>query len=435
MAAYKQGVFNYIKEDTDRLTQEPVAKKYFSGGIIGRKIARKPAGRSAFDFAEDNNARVSVELQASAPAPKVLYNGTWQQVSNRELKKYLHNLQNPGTNKVVSDVSLEAFIDFFLGKGGLGFLAYETWRAYSDLDHWKAMGVMPLYSFDKDGNKIDWDNKAGFQPVFIQDEAGRKSTLSLDVDFKGKKERVYIYWYNANGTPVFLIKHASLFRRLYPSGDEQTMQYGFLGRAYVELMKAFAVSPDILRLSESQLLFVATAMRNDVEYYRNKGEKSILDGTKVVMTTHTPELAALPSWYDVAALKGLVGGDLVRDDIVFAGKVNAAGALGTYSDMVNGVSPEHKDITIEAVLPHIADKTTGIQNGSAPDLWRSQALNDLVTEKKIANVTGKELFDIGMAQKRKLNVYLKENGFDEFKDIERPMWSYYRMLWFKMKRG
>lgn len=427
MAAYKKGVFSYIKEETDRLTQEPVAKKYFSGGFQAQKIAREQADPSTLDAAQDN-VRVSVRLEASEIQPKAFYDGAWNQVINKELKKYLYNLQNPDANKVVSDVSLEAFIDFFLGKGGLGFLASETWGAYSDLLHWKAMGVMPLYSFDKDGNKIDWDNKAGFQPVYVQDERGRQSTLSFDVEFKGQKERVYIYWYNANGTPVFLIKHASLFRRLYPGGDEQVIQYGFLGRAYVELMKVLGISPDILRLSESQLLFVATAMKNDIEFHRSLDKKSVLENTKVVMTTHTPELAALPSWDNVGALKSLVGDDLVREDIIYAGKVNAAGALGTYSDMVNGVSPEHKDITIEAVLPHVADKTTGIQNGSDPELWRSEPLNMRVLEEGIAHITGKELFDIGMVQKQKLNAYLKGNGYDGFVDIERPLFAAVRRL-------
>jgi hypothetical protein len=62
MSAYKQGVFNYIKEDTDRLTNEPVAKKYFSGGIIGKKIARNPADPSRLDNAE-SKARVAVEIR------------------------------------------------------------------------------------------------------------------------------------------------------------------------------------------------------------------------------------------------------------------------------------------------------------------------------------------------------------------------------------
>ncbi|MDE2028710.1 MAG: metallophosphoesterase, partial [Candidatus Omnitrophica bacterium] len=33
--AYKKGVFNYIKEDIDQATKEPMPRKYFSGGITG----------------------------------------------------------------------------------------------------------------------------------------------------------------------------------------------------------------------------------------------------------------------------------------------------------------------------------------------------------------------------------------------------------------
>ncbi|MEW5895840.1 MAG: hypothetical protein AB1650_08840 [Candidatus Omnitrophota bacterium] len=35
--AFKKGVYNYIKEDYDGVTQEIIPKKYFSGGIIGEK--------------------------------------------------------------------------------------------------------------------------------------------------------------------------------------------------------------------------------------------------------------------------------------------------------------------------------------------------------------------------------------------------------------
>ncbi len=34
LAAYKKGVFNYIKEDVDKITKQPMPRKYFSGGAI-----------------------------------------------------------------------------------------------------------------------------------------------------------------------------------------------------------------------------------------------------------------------------------------------------------------------------------------------------------------------------------------------------------------
>src|SRR5208283_1942532 len=34
LKSYKKGVYNYIKEDIDLVTQETIPRKYFSGGIV-----------------------------------------------------------------------------------------------------------------------------------------------------------------------------------------------------------------------------------------------------------------------------------------------------------------------------------------------------------------------------------------------------------------
>ncbi len=39
LRAFKRGVYNYIKEDTDPLTQETIPRKYFSGGFFGGQIS------------------------------------------------------------------------------------------------------------------------------------------------------------------------------------------------------------------------------------------------------------------------------------------------------------------------------------------------------------------------------------------------------------
>ena len=38
--AFKKGVFNFIKDDYDELAQEPLPRKYFSGGFVGEAVAR-----------------------------------------------------------------------------------------------------------------------------------------------------------------------------------------------------------------------------------------------------------------------------------------------------------------------------------------------------------------------------------------------------------
>jgi hypothetical protein len=45
LAAYKKGVFNFIKEDTDRLTNETIPRKYFSGGEVSYDLAMRTLGR------------------------------------------------------------------------------------------------------------------------------------------------------------------------------------------------------------------------------------------------------------------------------------------------------------------------------------------------------------------------------------------------------
>ncbi|MBF0388056.1 MAG: hypothetical protein HQL20_09440, partial [Candidatus Omnitrophica bacterium] len=41
--AFRKGVFNYIKEETDRLTNEAIPRKYFSGGVVGNSVDFRPA--------------------------------------------------------------------------------------------------------------------------------------------------------------------------------------------------------------------------------------------------------------------------------------------------------------------------------------------------------------------------------------------------------
>ncbi len=50
LQAYKKGVFNFIKEDVDRYTNETVPRKYFSGGMADFAQATKVLGRDPAQF-------------------------------------------------------------------------------------------------------------------------------------------------------------------------------------------------------------------------------------------------------------------------------------------------------------------------------------------------------------------------------------------------
>jgi hypothetical protein len=47
LMAYKKGVFNYIKEDTDQATQQPIPRKYFSGGVSAAMVVERATASQA----------------------------------------------------------------------------------------------------------------------------------------------------------------------------------------------------------------------------------------------------------------------------------------------------------------------------------------------------------------------------------------------------
>ncbi|MBI5150611.1 MAG: hypothetical protein HZA28_07575 [Candidatus Omnitrophica bacterium] len=63
MEAYKKGVFNYIKEDYDRLSNEMIPRKYFSGGIKGDvEIGRTSSQRGIASSAVGKNFQLAMRI-------------------------------------------------------------------------------------------------------------------------------------------------------------------------------------------------------------------------------------------------------------------------------------------------------------------------------------------------------------------------------------
>jgi phosphomannomutase len=110
--AYKKGVFNFIKEDTDSATGETVAHKYFSGGMAPNlgitdgvlKVLDNTASDEVQDFAMDSAVRVSAKLQAPNAAMSAVM--TWNDI-NGDIERWL-----PLTKQVmVSDI--DAILDMY----------------------------------------------------------------------------------------------------------------------------------------------------------------------------------------------------------------------------------------------------------------------------------------------------------------------------------
>jgi hypothetical protein len=68
--AFKKGVFNMIKEDVDRYTQEMIPRKYFSGGLTGTKntVFERNDAQASRDFTQSSPNLEAVETDLVNPA-------------------------------------------------------------------------------------------------------------------------------------------------------------------------------------------------------------------------------------------------------------------------------------------------------------------------------------------------------------------------------
>ncbi|MFA5177860.1 MAG: hypothetical protein WC440_06945, partial [Candidatus Omnitrophota bacterium] len=330
----------------------------------------------------------------------------------------------------VADISMEAFIHHLrripqraLASGGLGFLVGETMGNYSKTGQ-KVIGLIPLYEHyvDQDGKYIgiDWDNEKGVVPLYVAKD-GKNKQLRINVNFNHDDYSVRVYQIFVNGTFILGIRQPEIFYGIYPPEPGKVRQMAFLARSFTELFKYIGTAPDIVRLNEPQLFFTLAAVENDISFFEGKRKKSIYKNTRFILTTHTPEAAALPVYSDVAWLKHHIGEDLVPDWSIRDGRLDLARRLAEHEKVkvIFAVSQEHDEVTKLAILPEFKDKTLGITNGSDPQIWKSPELTQL--ERKDYAVSGKQLFDIGQTVKERLNSFLLKETGSNFADISRPL--------------
>ncbi|MFA4991489.1 MAG: glycosyltransferase [Candidatus Omnitrophota bacterium] len=322
---------------------------------------------------------------------------------------------------------LNDFAQLALATGGLGFLAGETWGAYPSDSQERFCGLMPLYekfiSPEGTPRQIDWDKETGIRPLLLN---GRE--FSFKVNFNNDKEEyaVKVYVVSRNGNPVFLLRCPEIFDHLYPEEPAKVRQMAFIGKAAIEMfdkihgIEGDASNVSALRLNEPQLGFAEVARRNFVANTKTEQKKDIWGNTKIFMTTHTPEAAALPR-YNTKWLTSQIGSDMNSCPYE---EFNLALYLADKADAINAVSPEHAEVTSECVLP--GKKINGILNGSDPKIWKSKEL--LAIEEKGERVTGEILFKTGQSSKIGLNAFLTDSVGASFNDLTRPMAGLVRRL-------
>lgn len=251
---------------------------------------------------------------------------------------------------------------------------------------------------------------------------------------EGKDYDVQVYVVNNEGTPQFGLRAPKfdIFHHLYPGGDQQWIQYAFYGKAYVELLRELGVAPDVMMLNEGQTVFAAIEMINDINRAKLLGTHSMFENVKIVYKTHTPNPAALPIYSDVARLRGMLGWDMVPNDLLTKmydqTMFYAPKALADLADLIIAVSDENAEVARRIIVPGF--DVEGAQNGSMPQDWYPQPLADLVAQRGYQGVTGEELYAIRREAKLALNDNLKRllgdvmgaENVPQFDDLEgRPL--------------
>ena len=341
---------------------------------------------------------------------------------------------------LTEEVTTVALADSALrGKGGLGHLTGDENADSDKMEETGAIMISSTYSHAQDprtGNwdKINLDEIENLHPLMVMED-GVKKQLEFTVSFNGNNHhgpighdyKVQVYYTNNDGNLLIFqsAQAEDMYHHLYDdfeNNERRWVQYGFQARRHVEFLKKIGGVPDVLYLNEGHMAFVYPAIRNDIEWHRQRGRKSIFEGIKIVFKNHTPEWAGIPKMEDfqIERLKNLVGADLVPDYMLTDGHFNSAEAMvqnALYSDpeetgvklAVSGVSKEHEEVILKVLLKRFPDAQkvlTHIQNGSRAKDWQSDRVKNAIRKHGVAGVTGEMLLSI-----------LEEDKLDANKDL------------------
>ena len=226
---------------------------------------------------------------------------------------------------------------------------------------------------------------------------------------------------------VLLFYQDNIYKRLYPNEPYKVKQMAFIGRLVVDFFKKIGSAPDIIRFNEPQIYFVLTAMENDIKLFKDEVSHSIFEKTNIIVTTHTPEIAALYPYKNINWLEQQIGADLIREEDIEGGILYLLKALAKNPrvKIINGVSKEHAKVIKLEILPEEKEKIISITNGSDLDQWKNDEIKEVEKQK---DINGEDLFICNERAREKLNIYLiKELGYG-FIDFKKPLVGLIRRL-------
>ncbi|MDE2232446.1 MAG: glycogen/starch synthase, partial [Candidatus Omnitrophica bacterium] len=136
LASYKRGVFNFIKEETDRFSNQPIPRKYFSGGFVDQPVhfTRASDGDLAMAAGTENDVDIQVVFN---PSPAESYSNWYDLNRPWGLLDELKGLLNKRGK--FNRAGLYAFID--------KYSAYvQSQRLYPVQSAWPVLKAITLLS-------------------------------------------------------------------------------------------------------------------------------------------------------------------------------------------------------------------------------------------------------------------------------------------------
>jgi transcriptional regulator with XRE-family HTH domain len=162
LRAYKKGVFNFIKDDVDKFTNETIPRKYFSGGTRGFDRAMysqvvhtlssltsaENAALAAEIKAKDDMAQVAVREPAESDAAM---NGSVRPLTSAEIKPLL----NHQAYFFVRDEMVNNYTRDQVSGRNLTNIEVERGIKNGTIKAWESHGIRQFIFVDKDSSVID----------------------------------------------------------------------------------------------------------------------------------------------------------------------------------------------------------------------------------------------------------------------------------------
>jgi hypothetical protein len=97
LKAFKKGVFNFIKEDVDKYSNETIPRKYFSGGVLTASYNRSVNGKPALNVNKHPSAAQLADAAALSPQEDIVTEQNYA-ISNAAMSTHLEMFVKPNND-------------------------------------------------------------------------------------------------------------------------------------------------------------------------------------------------------------------------------------------------------------------------------------------------------------------------------------------------